>query len=56
MNLLFNSFAAILNVDDSVVDLETLEALYENVSDLCNCIYMYTYNILDIFGLFQISF
>lgn len=29
---LFGCLAAIFNVDDSVVDLETLAALYENVS------------------------
>lgn len=29
---LFGRLAAIFNVDDSVVDLETLAALYENVS------------------------
>lgn len=29
---LFGCSAAIFNVDDSVVDLETLAALYENVS------------------------
>lgn len=29
------SFPAVLNVDNSVVDLETIEALYENVSSVC---------------------
>uniref|UniRef100_A0A8C9L8L3 Formin 1 n=1 Tax=Pavo cristatus TaxID=9049 RepID=A0A8C9L8L3_PAVCR len=32
-------FSTILCVDDSVVDLETLEALYENVSKLCLFLY-----------------
>lgn len=28
---------AILNLDNTVVDLETLQALYENVSDIKSC-------------------
>ena len=48
-------FPALLTVDNTVVDLETIEALYENVSYLCTCSYIMLTSFMERVDLNQVN-